>query len=75
MGDFPDPDIIRVGDVYYMVSTTMHIFPGATILKSNDLVNWEYCCNPLQKIASTDCYNLNDCDRYSHGQWALKFKI
>ncbi len=73
-GDFPDPDVIRVGEVYYMVSTTMHIFPGATILKSNDLVNWEYCCNPLQKIASTDCYNLNDCDRYSHGQWASSLK-
>ncbi len=73
-GDFPDPDVIRVGDVYYMVTTTMHIFPGATLLKSEDLVNWEYCSNPLQKIASTDCYNLNECDRYSHGQWASSLK-
>ena len=31
-GDFPDPDVIRVDDTYYMVSTTMHIFPGANIL-------------------------------------------
>lgn len=30
--DFPDPDVIRVGDTYYMVSTTMFIFPGVTIL-------------------------------------------
>ena len=30
--DFPDPDIIRVGDTYYYVSTTMFYFPGATIL-------------------------------------------
>ena len=30
--DYPDPDVIRVGDVYYMVSTTMHFFPGGVIL-------------------------------------------
>ena len=73
-GDFPDPDVIRVDDVYYMVSTTMHTFPGATILKSNDLVNWEYCCNPLEKIESTSCYNLDGCDVYGHGQWASSLK-
>ncbi len=74
-GDFPDPDVILVGDTYYMVSTTMHIFPGATILKSHDLVNWEYCNNPLEKIDNADCYNLNGCDRYSHGQWASSLKF
>jgi beta-xylosidase len=74
--DFPDPDVIRVGDVYYMVTTTMHHFPGATILKSYDLVNWEYCSNPLDKIESSSCYNLDGCNRYSRGQWAssLKYK-
>ncbi len=35
--DFPDPDVIRVGDTYYMVTTTMFIFPGVTVLKSHDL--------------------------------------
>jgi len=73
--DFPDPDVIRVGDVYYMVSTTMHIFPGATILKSYDLVNWEYCSNPLEMIESSPCYNLDTCNRYSHGQWATSLKF
>lgn len=73
-GDFPDPDVIRVGDVYYMSTTTMHHFPGATILKSYDLVNWEYCSNPLEKIELTDCYNLDGCSRYSHGQWASSLK-
>ncbi|HXS57573.1 MAG TPA: family 43 glycosylhydrolase, partial [Hanamia sp.] len=33
--DFPDPDVIRVGDTYYMVTTTMFVFPGVTILKSH----------------------------------------
>jgi len=72
--DFPDPDVIRVGDVYYMVTTTMYIFPGATILKSLDLVNWEYCSNPLSKIEATSCYNLDGCNRYSRGQWAPSLK-
>lgn len=75
--DFPDPDVIRVDDVYYMVSTTMHNFPGATLLKSYDLVNWEYCNNPLEMIESSDAYNLlNEKNRYSKGQWAssLRYK-
>ena len=69
--DFPDPDVIRVDDTYYMASTTMYHFPGATILKSKDLVNWEYCANPLEKILSNNAYNLlNDEHHYSQGMWA-----
>ena len=39
--DYPDPDVIRVGDVYYMLSSTFHFLPGAVILRSYDLLNWE----------------------------------
>ena len=38
--DYPDPDVIRVGDVYYMLSSTFHFLPGAVILRSYDLLNW-----------------------------------
>lgn len=38
--DVPDPDVIRVGDYFYMVSTTMHLMPGAPVMRSKDLVNW-----------------------------------
>jgi len=72
--DFPDPDIIRVDSTYYMVSTTMFIFPGVTILKSYDLVNWEYCSNAVQRMDFNPCYNLDGCNRYSHGQWATSLK-
>ncbi len=72
--DFPDPDVIRVDSVYYYVSTTMFIFPGVTILKSYDLVNWEYCANAVQRFDFDPCYNLDGCDRYSHGQWATSLK-
>lgn len=72
--DFPDPDVILVDDVYYFVSTSMFIFPGVTILKSYDLVNWEYCSNALPRFDFDPCYNLDGCNRYSHGQWATTIK-
>ena len=73
--DFPDPDVIRVGDTYYMVSTTMYLFPGATIIKSTDLVNWEYCAQPLKQLLNTDKYNLkNGKNAYASGMWASSMK-
>ena len=74
--DFPDPDVIRVGDTYYFVSTTMFNFPGATILKSKDLVNWEYCAQPLKALLDNDKYNLqNGENAYAKGMWASTMKF
>ncbi|MBW4888505.1 glycoside hydrolase 43 family protein [Mucilaginibacter sp. HMF5004] len=72
--DFPDPDVVKVGDTYYMVSTTMFIFPGVPIIKSHDLVNWEYCSNAVPRFDFGKCYDLEDCNRYGHGQWATSIK-
>ena len=73
--DIPDPDVIRVGDTYYMVSTTMVHFPGATILKSKDMVNWEYCANPLEKLTEDENYKLeNGKSAYAKGMWACSMK-
>lgn len=72
--DFPDPDVIRVGDTYYMVTTTMFVFPGVTVLKSYDLVNWEYCSNAVPRFDFSKCYDLDSCNRYGHGQWATSMK-
>jgi beta-xylosidase/predicted nucleic acid-binding Zn-ribbon protein len=69
--DVPDPDFVRVGDTYYMSSTTMHFNPGVPIMKSKDLVNWELVsyCYPI--MANTDGLNLtNGKDAYSGGTWA-----
>lgn len=69
--DMPDPDIIRVGTDFYMVSTTMFYMPAAPVLKSGDLKHWEivsYVCN---EIADNDIYHLrNDRHAYGKGQWA-----
>jgi beta-xylosidase len=72
--DFPDPDVVLVHDTYYMVTTTMFIFPGVTILKSNDLVNWEYCSNAVPRFDFHPSYDLHGGHRYSHGQWATSIK-
>lgn len=72
--DFPDPDVIRVGDTYYMVNTTMFTFPGVPILKSKDLVNWQYCANAVQRFDFGKCYDLDGCNAYGHGQWATSLK-
>lgn len=74
--DFPDVDVIRVGDTYYMLSTTMFVFPGVTLLKSNDLVNWSYCSNAVPRMDVHPAYDLDGAHRYGHGQWAgsLRYK-
>jgi beta-xylosidase len=73
--DYPDPDVIRVDSVYYFVSTTMFVFPGVTILKSYDLINWEYCSNALPRFDFNKCYDLDGCNRYGRGQWATSLKF
>ena len=73
--DFPDPDVIRVDDTYYMVSTTMQLLPGATIVKSKDMVNWEYCAQPLTQLSDKEDYALiNGKDAYARGMWACSMK-
>ncbi len=72
--DFPDPDVILVDDTYYMVATTMFTFPGVTVIKSKDLVNWEYCSNAVERFDFSECYNLDECHRYGRGQWATSIK-
>jgi len=68
--DFPDVDVIHVGDTYYMLATTMFTFPGVPLLESKDLVNWSYCTNIVRRMDEGPCYNLDSCNRYGHGQWA-----
>lgn len=69
--DMPDPDVIRAGNAFYMVSTTMFYMPAAPILKSYDLQHWQivsYVCN---RIEDNDTYHLkNGRNAYGKGQWA-----
>ena len=69
--DFPDPDVIRVDDVYYMLSTTMHFRPGAVILRSFDLIHWEIVGHVFDHLGKTpeECMQGERCN-YGRGMWA-----
>ncbi len=69
-GDYPDPDVIRVQDTYYMITTTMHMFPGAQILRSYDLINWEHCSYVFQALGDHPSQMLKGGHIYGHGMWA-----
>ena len=73
--DVPDPSLVRVGDVYYMSSTTMHVNPGVPIMKSTDLVNWEIVSYAYDVLADTDELALrNGEDAYGQGSWASSIR-
>ena len=72
--DIPDPDVIRVGDNFYMVSTTMHLMPGAPIMKSKDLVNWEIVNYIFPKLTDSPKYEMKNGTVYGRGQWATSLK-
>ena len=72
--DVPDPDVIRVGDTFYLVSTTMHLMPGAPIMKSKDLKNWETIGYIFDKLTDSPKYDLQEGTAYGRGQWATSLK-
>ncbi|MGX1615468.1 RICIN domain-containing protein [Micromonospora chalcea] len=69
--DFADVDIIRVGDVYYMSASTMHYSPGAPVLRSWDLVNWEFAGHSVPRLEFGTKYDLSGSEQaYVDGIWA-----
>ena len=73
--DVPDPSVIRVGDTYYMTSTTMHVNPGVPIMKSKDLVNWEIVNYVYDILGGDDRQRLvNGQNEYGRGSWASSLR-
>ncbi len=62
----PDPSICRVGDDYYIATSTFEWFPGVQIHHSKDLVNWELISHPLSRVSQLDMQGNPD----SCGIWA-----
>ena len=62
----PDPSIVRVGDDYYIATSTFEWFPGVQIYHSRDLVNWRLLTRPLRRPSQLNM--LGDPD--SCGVWA-----
>ncbi|HOO26861.1 MAG TPA: glycoside hydrolase 43 family protein [Lachnospiraceae bacterium] len=73
--DFPDPDVIRVDDTYYMISTTMHFMPGGVILRSYDLVHWEIFTYVYDSLDDTPGQRLEGAAAvYGKGMWAATLR-
>lgn len=73
--DVPDVAMIRVGDTYYMASTTMHMNPGIPVMKSKDLVNWEIINYAYDTLGEMDELSLiNGKSNYGKGSWASSIR-
>ena len=62
----PDPSILRVGDDYYIATSTFEWFPGVQIHHSKDLINWRLIGRPLNRVSQLDMKGANS----SEGVWA-----
>jgi len=65
--DYSDPDVIRVGDDYFMVSSSFEDIPGLTILTSKDLVNWKILTHALKRQPPFDHFSKT---QHGNGVWA-----
>lgn len=73
--DVPDMSMVRVGDIYYMSSTTMHMSPGVPVMSSKDLVNWKLVSYAYDTLANVDALNLaNGKSTYGRGSWASSIR-
>lgn len=64
--DYSDPDVIRVGNKYYMVASDFH-FLGMQVLESTDLVNWKLVSQIYHRF---DFPGWDDNNQYAGGSWA-----
>jgi beta-xylosidase len=72
--DYPDPDVIRVGEDFYFVSTTFANAPGVTILHSKDLVNWTIASHVVDRLDGDPRYDLKGGGDYRHGFYAASLR-
>ncbi len=68
--DYPDSDIVQVGDTYYMITSKKHMSPGMPILESKDMVNWTLIGHVFPDISYAPEYNWDRMNGYSFGVWA-----
>ncbi len=69
--DYSDPDVVRVGDDYYMTASSFNAVPGLPILHSRDLVNWELIGHALPRLYPKEHFSE---PRHEEGVWAPSFR-
>lgn len=73
--EFSDPDMIRVGEDFYLTGTTMHSMPGLPILHSKDLVNWTFVSYAARELDLGPSFRLEGGGNiYGQGFWAPSFR-
>ena len=65
--DYSDPDVIRVGDTYYMVASSFNCVPGLPVLRSKDLVSWQLTGYALDRLQPGEYFSQV---RHGGGVWA-----
>ncbi|WP_193103592.1 glycoside hydrolase 43 family protein [Brachybacterium sp. FME24] len=65
--DWPDPDVIRCGDDFWMIASSFNRAPGLPVLRSRNLVDWEHVTNALPSLVPAEHYAL---PRRGSGVWA-----
>jgi xylan 1,4-beta-xylosidase len=76
----PDPSILRVGDDYYIATSTFEWFPGVQIHHSRDLINWRLLTRPLNRLSQLNmignpisCGIWAPCLTYDKGTYYLVY--
>src|SRR5271169_3849622 len=64
--DYSDPDVVRVGDDFYLVSSSFNCVPALPILHSKDLVNWTIIGDVFDRFP----YGQFDLPHHGNGVWA-----
>lgn len=72
--DVPDPDVICVGRDYYMISTTMHLSPGAPVMHSRDMKHWRIIGYVFDTLHESPANDLDGGNVYGRGQWAASLR-
>ncbi|HEX2926446.1 MAG TPA: family 43 glycosylhydrolase [Ruminiclostridium sp.] len=68
--DYPDPSMIRVGDYFYLATSTFVNSPGLVICRSEDMVNWEIVGHCMDVLTGSDSYNMTGTIKYAGGCFA-----
>lgn len=64
--DYSDPDVIRVGEDFYMVASSFNAMPGIPVLHSKDLINWTIIGHVYERLP----FEKFDKPAHGHGAWA-----
>ena len=70
--DYSDPDIVRSGRDFYMVSSSFNCVPGLPVLHSTDLVNWKIVNHVIRRMPPEDLFSV---PQHGNGVWAPSIRL